>query len=89
MLPKSIGLRWVSTSDCFTSSPITNEHWILVLHPRYKLRYFKQLNWEPEWIEAAASLVRNRWQTVYKSLEVEATKGSGNVRTVYSSFTLC
>jgi hypothetical protein len=38
-----------------------------VLHPRNKLAYFKNANWEPEWIEAAHKIVRDEFDRSYKT----------------------
>ncbi|GLB45613.1 putative hAT family C-terminal dimerisation region [Lyophyllum shimeji] len=34
----------------------------MVLHPRYKLQYFKNLKWKPRWIETAMTLVRDEYE---------------------------
>lgn len=36
-----------------------------MLHPTYKYAYFKKAGWEPEWIEVAEEIVRNRFDTSY------------------------
>jgi hypothetical protein len=38
-----------------------------VLHPRHKLSYFKNANWEPEWIEAARKIVRDEFDRSFGS----------------------
>ena len=38
-----------------------------VLHPRYKLEYFKQAGWMLEWVATAQNLVRNTFKTSYVS----------------------
>jgi hypothetical protein len=45
----------------------------LVLHPRYKLQYFKNAGWSPDWIETAKMLVRDEFDRSYVSLDT----GSG------------
>jgi hypothetical protein len=40
-----------------------------VLHPAYKLDYFKALRWEPEWIQEAKDLARERFDEFYKPAE--------------------
>ncbi|TFY73221.1 hypothetical protein EWM64_g10791 [Hericium alpestre] len=44
----------------------------MVLHPAYKLKYFHDHGWEPEWIETAWQLVRDGWDHSYASVELEA-----------------
>jgi hypothetical protein len=40
---------------------------ILVVDPRYKLTWFKQVGWRKEWIEAAKKSVTEVWNVRYKS----------------------
>jgi hypothetical protein len=42
-----------------------------VLHPRHKLAYFKTALWEEEWIETAASLVREEFERSYLEVVVQ------------------
>ncbi|TFY82867.1 hypothetical protein EWM64_g1152 [Hericium alpestre] len=44
----------------------------MVLHPAYKLKYFHDHGWEPEWIETAWQLVRDGWDHSYALVELEA-----------------
>jgi hypothetical protein len=41
----------------------------LVLHPGLKLEYFKQKDWEEEWINNAEELVRKAYSTRYEGKE--------------------
>jgi hypothetical protein len=41
----------------------------MVLHPRLKLEYFKQRGWEPEWIEVAEELTRERFMARYRDVD--------------------
>jgi hypothetical protein len=50
---------------------------LTVLHPRHKLAYFKSARWEEEWIETAASLVREEFERSY--LEVDIDDGDATV----------
>ncbi len=43
----------------------SNHDWI-VLHPHYKLTYFRENNWEDDWITSARELVRTQWKDHYK-----------------------
>ena len=36
-----------------------------VLHPQYKLEYFKKAGWEPDWINTAEQLVRTSFNKFY------------------------
>ena len=49
---------------------------LLVLHPRHKLQYFVHTKWNPDWIETAKDLVREKWEEVYALLEIEPEDGS-------------
>jgi hypothetical protein len=42
-----------------------------VLHPRHKLAYFKTARWEEEWIETAASLVREEFERSYLEVDID------------------
>ncbi len=44
---------------------------ITVLHPRYKLDYFIDANWEASWIADARKLVRDEFDRKYKRLMVD------------------
>lgn len=68
MTLKCTGLPWVCTILFLNRFVYSNV--ILVLHPQNKLRYFKELGWEPLWIETALTIVRERWETTYKNREV-------------------
>jgi hypothetical protein len=37
-----------------------------VLHPQHKLQYFKNANWEQEWIEAAKLIVWTEFKCSYE-----------------------
>jgi hypothetical protein len=37
-----------------------------VLHPQYKLQYFKDANWEAEWIKTAEELVHAQFEASYR-----------------------
>ncbi|KZT31330.1 hypothetical protein SISSUDRAFT_995278, partial [Sistotremastrum suecicum HHB10207 ss-3] len=43
----------------------------LVLHPAYKLQYFRDHSWPEDWIQTALTLVRDEWQDHYKPAAVE------------------
>jgi hypothetical protein len=42
---------------------------LLVLHPRHKLKYFKNVGWEQEWIDRAEEIVRTEFDKSYGSLD--------------------
>ncbi|KAH9960262.1 hypothetical protein BC827DRAFT_1103688, partial [Russula dissimulans] len=37
----------------------------MVLHPRYKLKYFERQGWDREWIETAETIVREEFKACY------------------------
>ena len=43
--------------------------YIIVLHPRHKLSYFKTARWEDEWIATAERLVRDEFASSYMNIE--------------------
>lgn len=53
----------------------------LVLHPRHKLRYFKNAGWDDEQVATAENLVQARFESVYKALQCAESQSDGdNVR---------
>lgn len=63
--PKPIALQWVRGLYFFLHSIFT--HFILVLHPRHKLAYFRSAGWPQEWIHTAEKLVRSEFKQSYGS----------------------
>jgi hypothetical protein len=51
----------------------------LVLHPRHKLQYFKDIGWEDDWIKTARDIVRAEFERKYLSLEVQDVPTSRKV----------
>jgi len=52
----------------FECSVIASHH-PLVLHPRHKLQYFKDIGWKDEWIKMARDIVRAEFECKYLSLD--------------------
>jgi hypothetical protein len=46
---------------------------LIVLHPSYKLDYFRHQKWPKEWIKEAEALVRKEWSNNYKPTAVSVT----------------
>ena len=46
------------------------QSFIIVLHPRHKLRYFEQAGWEEDWVSAAKDIVCNEFNRSYASRDV-------------------
>ncbi|OAV87409.1 hypothetical protein PTTG_29443 [Puccinia triticina 1-1 BBBD Race 1] len=44
----------------------------IVLHPSFWDKYFKLVNWEPEWISEAVRLMREMWVNYYKPAPIAA-----------------
>ncbi|THU99397.1 hypothetical protein K435DRAFT_795025, partial [Dendrothele bispora CBS 962.96] len=42
--------------------------WPQLLHPRYKLSYFRQANWPQEWEKAALQFIHENWEQYYVPL---------------------
>jgi hypothetical protein len=40
-------------------------YFILVLHPHYKLNYFRSFGWEQDWISAAENIVQTEFERTY------------------------
>lgn len=41
----------------------------IVLHPAYKLEYFRNANWQPQWIQAAEDTVREEYERKYTAFD--------------------
>lgn len=50
----------------------TNYLSLAVLHPRHKIRYFKEAGWSSEWIETARQLVEDVYNNSYASRHASA-----------------
>ena len=50
--------------------PYANSHQVLVLHPRHKLKYFRTMRWEEEWIETTHSIVHEEFNQTYTFMDV-------------------
>jgi hypothetical protein len=50
----------------------------LVLHPKYKLRYFRKAGWDEAWITTSRQLVEDEFDRYYKNRPVANLKESGD-----------
>jgi hypothetical protein len=63
-----------------------------VLHPEYKLQYFTDAGWAPDWIAEARSLVTMEWTSRYRPVallsaaEEVPESSSGNVSRSFVQF---
>lgn len=48
----------------------------LVLHPKYKLKYFEKQNWEEDWIKTAEEIVREEFKKNYEEYLPRKSKTS-------------
>lgn len=46
-------------------------YYLLVLHPRHKLQYFKTAGWEEAWIEAAKEIVHDEFDRTYAFMDID------------------
>lgn len=50
-----------------------------MLHPAYKLAYFRKAGWPEEWVEEARRLITEEWKARYKpGTGSEANGAAGN-----------
>ncbi|RXW14793.1 hypothetical protein EST38_g11056 [Candolleomyces aberdarensis] len=42
----------------------------IVLHPSYKLRYFKKAGWDKDWMKTAEDIIRNEFKRVYADFKL-------------------
>ncbi|KAF6744789.1 hypothetical protein DFP72DRAFT_825141 [Ephemerocybe angulata] len=45
----------------------------MILHPRYKLQYFRNRRWETDWIETAEEILRDEYKRSYGPLDIDNT----------------
>lgn len=64
---------------------------LLVLHPAFKLTYFRKRRWPEEWIEAATNLVKEEWTKNYKpaALEIVSAPKSSEVFCLFLLYYMC
>lgn len=77
------GLQWVCILFrvlvcylCWTLYPKFS-----VMHPRFKIQYFKEQRWQLDWINTAIDIAREIWTTKYKTMTVvPESMGTRNAR---------
>ena len=57
-------------------SCLVQSNLVLVMHPRYKLDYFKQQRWESEWIDVVRKIARDHYNKFYKPIDQQAGTSS-------------
>ena len=58
---KYTGLLWVSTLNLLFHL----SNYILVLHPKHKLKYFEKQGWDETWITTAKDIVKEEFRKNY------------------------
>ena len=67
-----------TTINAFTCS----HSYLIVLHLRHKLEYFKSAGWRPQWIATACKLVQDRYNESYATYSIaEDSDGQADVDT--------
>lgn len=66
MAPLPTGSRWVCRLSSVRFSILSVLTSILVLHPRHKLSYFKNLKWTDAWIAMAREIVEEEYKDHYE-----------------------
>jgi hypothetical protein len=62
-----------------------------VLHPKYKLSYFRLKKWPEEWIDTARTVLREQWVLYYKpsnDLETNTSSSQSSSLVCFESCTL-
>jgi hypothetical protein len=62
---------------------------IIVLHPQYKLEYFRTANWEQEWIDTAEDLLRTQFQNKYEEFDEVSPPSNGRTSSPSSLVSFC
>ncbi len=50
---------------------MTSNNSLTVLHPRHKLQYFHDANWDDEWITTATGIICDEFERAYTDLPIE------------------
>lgn len=58
---------------------------MLVLHPEFKLEYFKKAKWATTWIEIARQIIRDEWERKWKSYSAADEDEDGEMEVVEQS----
>jgi hypothetical protein len=56
----------IAMSSLHFSTPCTLPNVFIVLHPAYKVSYFRKRKWPQEWIDEALNALRDEWRRNYK-----------------------
>jgi hypothetical protein len=59
-----------------------------VLHPQYKLRYFKTAKWEEDWIDTAETIFHTQYELYYHS-DTDTSKCGDDLEPVCGHMLLC
>ncbi|KAF8991788.1 hypothetical protein BDQ17DRAFT_1254536, partial [Cyathus striatus] len=68
------------TLNCYYSHTDESEtyHIAMILHSQYKLQYFKNTGWQPEWITTAKELLCTQFELHYRDFD-EVDSGSTEI----------
>ncbi|KAJ3832394.1 hypothetical protein F5878DRAFT_548248 [Lentinula raphanica] len=58
----------------------------MILHPKYKLDYFRKARWEQEWIDTAVRVTREAWERDFKPSDDDEESSSDTVHSDCVSF---
>ncbi|KII87298.1 hypothetical protein PLICRDRAFT_177063 [Plicaturopsis crispa FD-325 SS-3] len=61
----------------------------MVLHPRHKLDYFKNANWEDSWIQAAKGIVEDEYEQSYADRKTAASSRAAAPQAVNVAKRVC
>ena len=64
---------------------------LLVLHPRYKLKYFEKQEWDSEWVKTAENIVKEEFRRSYANYVIKkpsAPQRKASSKKVFYSFCL-
>ena len=52
-----------------------------VLHPEFKLQYFKNAKWEADWIKTAKEIIRAEWERKWSKMGEDENEGEDESNT--------
>lgn len=70
MSRRTIALLWVSLCILARDALTHAVTFDIALHPSFKLEYFRERSWEPEWIATAEEMLRDEFARSYADMDV-------------------
>ncbi|PBK60315.1 hypothetical protein ARMSODRAFT_898268 [Armillaria solidipes] len=80
--------KYYSKTDDLIMYRMVMSNVIVVMHPAYKMEYFQEKEWEPEWIDKCYDIVWSVWKQHYKLAAAAVAPKEKQVYTSLCNYTL-